>query len=143
MWIFNKLLLNLSITLCFISWKKFSQETIRLGQNKVKIWWYLKKEILPVQSIIEKKAWKQPFFKSLKLKKKENHEFIHKRKNRREEKQNIPSFGKKSIKNTDLAYPLNTEKKKKKQQQQTERESVKATTTANLNGYHAGIWKVR
>jgi len=47
------------------------------------------------------------------LKKKENHEFIHKRKNRREEKQNIPSFGKKSIKNTDLAYPLNTEKKKK------------------------------
>jgi hypothetical protein len=74
------------------------------------------------------------------LKKKENHEFIHKRKNRREEKQNIPSFGKKSIKNTDLAYPLNTEKKKKKkqQQQQTERESVKATT-ANLNGYHAGI----
>jgi hypothetical protein len=65
------------------------------------------------------------------LKKKENHEFINKRKNRREEKQNILSFGKKSIKNTDLAYPLNTEKKKK---QQTERESVKATTTANLNG---------
>jgi hypothetical protein len=64
------------------------------------------------------------------LKKKENHEFINKRKNRREEKQNILSFGKKSIKNTDLAYPLNTEKKK----QQTERESVKATTTANLNG---------